>query len=909
MYLNTRLFRFLGLWVVLTLLICLANPTLARNISYGESSIVVKTTADDLVDNGNCTLREAIIAANTDAPVDSCPAGGGADTIILTGGVYILQIIGPGENDSRTGDLDIKAPLTLRGAQDSSTIIQGYSDGIDEVDRDRIFHILDSAGQVYFDHLTITGSRANETGSGIYNSSDLWLTNTSVVNNRMDEYFGYFGGGIFNEGSLNLNNAQVNNNRASRGGGLYNTGDISISHSSIDHNLGDMDNYGGGIYSEGNITIEYSTINWNFSASGGGIENRGYFVIHDSEINNNAGRFRSGAFNNLGIAVIDNVTVNNNSSGHLVGAIENEGSLTIRSSQINNNISYDGVGAIAQSGTLIIEDTEISGNQTQGNGGALMVSGDVTLRNVTIHHNNNGNTRIADGGAIYSSGNLTIENSTIDNNRSFNDGGGIYQYSGAISIQSTVISNNQAQRNGGGVAQRSGTLVLTDTGVKKNSVVENGGGIFAAGSIQLDQVEVSDNLSSLDGAGIYTTGESNITQTRIVFNSADDDGGGIYNTGPMQILRSQILGNWGWAMVNWQIGGGGIANTGNLSLQESTVSSNWTIFEGAGISNTGDLYINRSSFLYNVARDWAGGINHKDGSLNIVNSTFTGNRGDSGGSGIAIQGGTASLLNLTISQNLVPQHWPGVGGGGLAVVAGNVSLQNLIIAANEDYSGLPVGPTINCYLSTSATINNLGGNLVGITDGCNWPNNPGDLTGTLATPLDPLLQPLQGTFMLPMHGSPILDAAIAADCPIEDQRGMSRPQAAGCDIGAIEAVQVQPAIDIKPNAIINLIDRNSTGRVAVAIFSDPGFDAANQINLATLTFGRTGNENSLYRTGDKVFCAPQDSNGDGKTDLICNFVIAQTGFMCGDTAGILRAYGLDGELILGQDAVRITPCP
>jgi len=40
-------------------------------------------TADDTLVNGNCTLREAIIAANTDTAVDACPAGSGADEIQL----------------------------------------------------------------------------------------------------------------------------------------------------------------------------------------------------------------------------------------------------------------------------------------------------------------------------------------------------------------------------------------------------------------------------------------------------------------------------------------------------------------------------------------------------------------------------------------------------------------------------------------------------------------------------------------------------------------------------------------------------------------------------------------------------------------------------------------------------------
>ena len=45
-----------------------------------STTIAVNSPADSLAIDGNCTLREAIIAANTDTAVDACPAGSGADT-------------------------------------------------------------------------------------------------------------------------------------------------------------------------------------------------------------------------------------------------------------------------------------------------------------------------------------------------------------------------------------------------------------------------------------------------------------------------------------------------------------------------------------------------------------------------------------------------------------------------------------------------------------------------------------------------------------------------------------------------------------------------------------------------------------------------------------------------------------
>ncbi|MEO7793403.1 MAG: CSLREA domain-containing protein [Thermoanaerobaculia bacterium] len=54
----------------------------------GATSYSIATFADDSVVNGNCTLREAIRAANGNLAVDTCAAGGATDTITLPTGTY-----------------------------------------------------------------------------------------------------------------------------------------------------------------------------------------------------------------------------------------------------------------------------------------------------------------------------------------------------------------------------------------------------------------------------------------------------------------------------------------------------------------------------------------------------------------------------------------------------------------------------------------------------------------------------------------------------------------------------------------------------------------------------------------------------------------------------------------------------
>ena len=109
---------------------------------------------------------------------------------------------------------------------------------------------------------------------------------------------------------------------------------------------------------------------------------------------------------------------------------------------------------------------------------------------------------------------------------------------------------------------------------------------------------------------------------------------------------------------------------------------------------------------------------------------------------------------------------------------------------------------------------------------------------------------------------------------------------------------------IKPGAYPNTVNPKSQGTIPVAILSTEDFDAPGQIDPASLTFGRTGSENSL------AFCNPQgqDVNGDGRLDLFCHFRTEDAGFECGDTEGVVRGATVDGRLVQGRDSVLIIPC-
>ena len=122
------------------------------------------TKADDTADgscDSDCSLREAVIAANANA---------GADTITLPAGAYRLGISGGGEDLGQTGDLDVNDDLTITGGGARTTSIDGRpGDNLQPVDR--IFDIgpITTGITVSIAHLTIThggASTANDDFGG-----------------------------------------------------------------------------------------------------------------------------------------------------------------------------------------------------------------------------------------------------------------------------------------------------------------------------------------------------------------------------------------------------------------------------------------------------------------------------------------------------------------------------------------------------------------------------------------------------------------------------------------------------------------------------------------------------------------------------------------------------------------------
>jgi CSLREA domain-containing protein len=204
------------------------------------------TFTDENGGGAGCSLREAVLAANTDSAFGGCPAGSGADTITLAGGTYALSIpVGAAGDD---GDLDVAGPLTIRHDGVTPAVID--AGGIDRVIEVHGNGALNASG------LTIRNGRTVQAGAGIRNEGTLDLVNSTVAGNVST---GSFGGGISNSGVAvaSLANVTVSGNRAeSDGGGIDQGvgGVLDLDGVTIAHNLTDISGDtggGGGIFNAG----------------------------------------------------------------------------------------------------------------------------------------------------------------------------------------------------------------------------------------------------------------------------------------------------------------------------------------------------------------------------------------------------------------------------------------------------------------------------------------------------------------------------------------------------------------------------------------------------------------------------------------------------------------------------------
>jgi hypothetical protein len=182
----------------------------------------------------------------------------------------------------------------------------------------------------------------------------------------------------------------------------------------------------------------------------------------------------------------------------------------------------------------------------------------------------------------------------------------------------------------------------------------------------------------------------------------------------------------------------------------------------------------------------------------VINSTLSGNTGLGQSGAILVNHSNLTARDDTIAGNIAQYA-----GGLYLTTGGTATVTDSLIATNSVEAGSPADAA-NCGVYFGGQVTDGGHNLIGVSSpgsqfDCGFSNGTnGDLTGTVASPLNPVLGtlgrnggPTQTQALL--AGSPAIGAGKAADCqaaPVsgKDQRGSGRNAAARgtCDIGAYD---------------------------------------------------------------------------------------------------------------------------
>jgi len=233
---------------------------IALGISGGvEGTTFLVTKEADTLDgacDGDCSVREAVVAAN---------ANPGLDFIVLPAGRFTLSIPGADEDVSATGDLDITDATFVSGQGPAKTIID--ADGLG----DRVINQNAGGHQVVLVGLTVTGGWAPTDGGGIWNQDGTLVLSNVVVRDNVSTNSGggvkaYLAEVIVKDGSAIISNSASS---VWYGGGIMGN-NLTVTDSTISGNSAGV---GGGISTEGTLTVSGSTISYNqdLGFDGGGI--------------------------------------------------------------------------------------------------------------------------------------------------------------------------------------------------------------------------------------------------------------------------------------------------------------------------------------------------------------------------------------------------------------------------------------------------------------------------------------------------------------------------------------------------------------------------------------------------------------------------------------------------------------
>jgi CSLREA domain-containing protein len=832
--------RALGRTACLSLMLAAAVPAYA-------TTIPVSTNADTVADDGACSLREAITAANTDtasgAAAGECPAGSGSDVVTIPAMLILL-----------TRALDVTSPMEVAGSGVAGTTVDGQRQG-------RVFEI--TGGPATLRGLTISGG-AGPGGGGIFvRDATVEISDARITGNLA---FGGSGGGgldVTDSATVTVRRSTIDSNQAldGIGGGALNHGTLRIYDSLVGGDLpangrGNDAGNGGGIYnSRGSLLLVNTTVSGNTAqslAGTGGIHNSGFAYLSNVTITLNTGRGRAdegsgggGLQTQLGeITVIENSIVAGNNGTN--GPNDCVGPLSTDS-------AYDLIGDPTGCGLPPIEQqpqpaTFILGKPAQL--GELAFNGGPTRTHLPA-----AGSPAVDAGAPYPPGGPADDScQALDQRgvpRLYCDIGAAEREVAVPDTLTVNVGSDAADAKPGdgkcatpenactlrAAVQESNrlpgvqTIVLpamlrvvlsVPTGEEEGLAGDAAGdldlldNVIIAGADRASSVVSGSHLSrvfdvapnvkatirqmtirdgrDVDGGGVRLSSAEVTMDDVIVEENAANDGGGIGLRGLDLLLdiRNSILRNNRASSGN----GGAISGNGTITISRTGILGNEATGGGGGLFGSGAIKVVESTIAGNKATS-AGALSSGGGisavGLDLQSSTVSGNASDGLGGGVSAYG---TIVNSTISGNTAA-----IEGGGVST-SGTLAILHTTIAANQAQAGgnglVRFGSTSELNVQNTILANPGGTECSGIAPSSKGGNIASDRSCALAgtgdrQAIDALIDPLADNggptrTHRPRDGSPAIDGAINRGLAL-DQRGVARPQGPRPDVGSVERRQ------------------------------------------------------------------------------------------------------------------------
>ncbi|MEJ2568899.1 MAG: choice-of-anchor Q domain-containing protein [Anaerolineales bacterium] len=385
-------------------------------------------------------------------------------------------------------------------------------------------------------------------------------------------------------------------------------------------------------------------------------------------------------------------------------------------------------------------------------------------------------------------------------------------FSPAVVVMDHIMVIDGEEQLGAGILNH-GTLTLYGLSIHDNMAVvppggggaSAGGGIFnETGILTMYDTQVFSNVAD-HGAGIHNFATATLEATNLTLagNVANGHGGGLWNN----MAATAVLDDATIRLNDSTETGAGIYNSGDLEINLATFEENVSVMDGGGLFTTP----NGTSILYDV---WFtnnngrhGGAVYNQGMTHLyrtgINNNSAMGAGGTGGLGGGAYNDVDALLflrNVTISSNMiVPPHTDG--GSGI-YNAGNLVLEFATVAQNnaDGIHNISAGEyTIRSSIIAYHAEGNCTGPIAPSSNGYNVENENscGFIESSDLVDTNPLLAPLglnggNSLTHLLSPGSPAIDSGDPDKCTAQDQRGVSRPQGAGCDRGAVEMEGITP---------------------------------------------------------------------------------------------------------------------